>query len=306
MRVLIVARNKNGQFAPFITEQVEALKKIGVSFEYFGVSRIGIIGYLRDIPRFRKIIKSFKPDIIHAHYGLCGVFANMQRSIPVVTTYHGSDINNPMILLFSKCSIRLSAFNIFVSAKTISIAKPPKRYALIPCGVSLNDYPIINKREARRAMGLKLEGVYVLFAGSFDNEVKDAPLARAAMAQCPNAELIELKGFSRTQVATLLQAVDAMLLTSKTEGSPQVIKEAMVCGCPIVSVDVGDVRERISGIDGCYVCNRDVKEITNCLQSALLFKGRTIGREVVIDSELTNDQVAPKVLNVYKKVLETH
>ena len=303
MRILIVARCKNGRYAPFITEQVGAMEKQGVECKYFGIDGKGIAGYLRQIPKLRKAIRDFRPDIVHAHYGLCGLLANYQRRIPVVTTYHGSDINDPRVLRLSKKCIRQSRFNIFVSQKNVDIARPQKDFALIPCGIDLEDYPVMDKADARRQMGLNPTGKYVLFAGAFDNHIKNAPLAQAAMALIPEAELLELKGFSRSQVATLMQAVDAFLMTSFTEGSPQVIKEAMACGCPIVSVDVGDVRERTKGIDGCYIAGRDPENLARSIQDALNYGGRTNGRQAIEKNGLSNDVIAARIISVYENLL---
>ena len=303
MRILIVARCKNGRYAPFITEQVDAIEKQGVECQYFGVDGNGIAGYLRQLPKLRKTIRKFRPDIIHAHYGLCGLLANYQRRIPVVTTYHGSDINDPRVLRLSKKCIRRSRFNLFVSQKNVDIARPKKDFALIPCGIDLEDYPIMDKADARRQMGLNPTGKYVLFAGAFDNPVKNAPLAKAAMAFVPEAELLELKGFSRPQVSTLMQAVDAFLMTSFTEGSPQVIKEAMACGCPIVSVNVGDVQERTKGIEGCYITGRDPEDLACSIQDALNYVGRTDGRQAIEKNGLSNDVIATRIISVYEYLL---
>ena len=299
MKVLIVARCKNGKYAPFITEQVTAIEKQGVECRFFGVEGKGTFGYLRHIPKLYRAIRAFRPDIIHAHYGLCGLLANYQRKVPVVTTYHGSDINDPKILRLSRHSIRLSKFNIFVSQRNIDIARPRKNFALIPCGINLDDYPMIDKVEARTRMGLDSSQKYILFAGAFDNSVKNASLAKAVMTHFPDAELLELKGYTRESVAALMQAVDALLMTSHTEGSPQVIKEAMACGCPIVSVDVGDVKTRLAGIEGCFITGRTIADITVSLQKALAFMGRTTGRDFIIRDKLTNDQIAKMIINCY-------
>ena len=302
MKILFVARCKNGRYAPFITEHVNAIEKRCVECRYYGVSEKGIVGYIRQIPKLKEAIQTFRPDIIHAHYGLCGLLANCQRGIPVVTTYHGSDINDPKVLRLSKWSIRLSRFNIFVSQKNLDIARPRKNFALIPCGINLDDYPIIEKFEARRQMGIDQSRRIVLFAGAFDNPVKNAPLAKAAMGHIPEADLLELKGYSRHQVAILMQAVDVLLMTSLTEGSPQVIKEAMACGCPIVSVDVGDVRERIEGIDGCYISDRTQESLADCIKRALAFNGRTQGREAIENTGFTNDSIASRIISVYESL----
>lgn len=304
MRVLVIARCKRGRYAPFITEQVEALRKQGVDCFFFGVNRNGLIGYLRQLPELKREIRRCSPDLLHAHYGLCGVLANWQRKVPVITTYHGSDINNPKVLKLSQIAIRKSRFNIFVSQKNIDIVHHRRNnYALIPCGINLEDYPMIEKAEARRQMGLDPTKNYVLFSGAYDNHVKNVILAKEAMGLVPEADMIELKGYSRKQVATLMQAVDVLLMTSHTEGSPQVIKEAMACGCPIVSVDVGDVRERIESIDGCYITERDKKAIADKLKASFTFTGRTGGRDEIVKQHLANNQIAIRIASLYERLV---
>lgn len=303
MRVLVVARCKSGRYAPFITEQVKAVQKQDVECQLYGIRGKGLVGYLRQLPGFMRVIRVFKPDLIHAHYGLCGLLANFQRKIPVITTYHGSDINAPKVLRFSKKAIRQSRFNIFVSQKNIDIAKPTGHFALVPCGIDLEDYPFFGKQEARHMMGLEATGKYVLFAGAYDNPVKNPVLAQETIGRMPEVTLLELKGYSRPQVATLMQAVDVLLMTSFTEGSPQVIKEALACGCPIVSVDVGDVAERVSGVDGCYITMSDVPSLTDALNKALAFGKRTRGREVILNEGLSNDRIASRLIDIYHACL---
>ena len=305
MRVLVVASFNKGHFAPFIVEQVEALKEQGCEIEFFGLQGKGFRGYLHNVPQLKQKIREFRPDIIHAHYGLSGLFANLQREIPVVTTYHGSDINDKSALPFSKMAIRLSGWNIFVSRKIIEIAKPKKNYSLLPCGIDLHELQQMNKSEARQRMNLEANKRYVLFSGAFDNEVKNAPLARKAIEELQYSDvvLLELKGYSREEVALLMCAVDVLLMTSFTEGSPQVIKEALACGCPIVSVDVGDVKERIEGVEGCYVTDtRNASELAILLQKALDFDGKTKGRERVISDQLDNRLVAQQLMKIFRLV----
>ena len=122
MKLLIIASDKGGHFVPFIEEQIAALEACGVLIIRYGVTGKGIVGYLRELPALRRLICAERPDIIHAHYGLCGLLANLQRRVPVVTTYHGRDINKPSIRRFSKIAMRLSAHNIFVSARSVAIA----------------------------------------------------------------------------------------------------------------------------------------------------------------------------------------
>lgn len=304
MKVLVVARCKENGYAPFITEQVEAVKQLGVECQFFPLKYKGLWGYLRLLPELNKAIRAFSPDIIHSHYGLSGVFANMQRRIPVVTTYHGSDINDKMVLKLSKISIRFSRFNIFVSQDNINTAMPKRNYALIPCGINLSDYePVIEKKDARGIMGLAPDIKIVLFSGAFDNTIKNAPLAKEAVALVPDARLMELKGYTRNQVTTLMHAADCFLMTSFSEGSPQVIKEALACGCPIVSVDVGDVRNLINGINGCYIADWTPTDLAAKINMAFLSGRCTSGKDRLLQRGLANNQVAQKIHNIYTRLI---
>ena len=320
MKILIIASDKGGYFAPFIEEQIAALQEIGVQVVRYAVTGKGIFGYLRELPTLKQMIRAEQPDVVHAHFGLCGLLANLQRRVPVVTTYHGSDINVPKILRFSKIAMRLSAWNIFVSQRNVDIAfrlsplafRLKRRSALIPCGINLTDDQLLSRSEARKILGLHEDEIIILFAGAFDNAVKDAPLARQtvelASSLSPLASrlvLQELRGFSRAEVNCWMCAANALLMTSKTEGSPQVVKEAMACGCPIVSVDVGDVAERTEGVEECYVVpTREPQDIAQALRKAIDFEGRTNGREKIISMGLSNEDVAEKLVTIYKEVLK--
>ena len=202
--------------------------------------------------------------------------------------------------------MRLSYWNIFVSKKALEIAKPKRNHTLLPCGIDLTDLQLTEKQEARRQMHLEAGKEYILFAGAFDNAVKNAPLAKEAVAMLygKNVELLELKGYTREEVTLLMCAADAFLMTSFTEGSPQVIKEALACGCPVVSVDVGDVKERMVGVDGCYVAEtREPHELADLLRKAMAVEGKTKGREKIVAEGLDNKLVAEKLMGIYKKTL---
>ena len=306
MKILIVASFNKGFFAPFILEQSEALEKMGQTVHFFGIQGHGIWGYVRNYKGLKRIIQDYKPDVIHAHYGLSGLLATLQRRVPVVTTFHGSDINNPKVLPFSKIAMRLSAFTIFVSQKNVDIARPTKKFALLPCGVNSDNFTEVPIGEARLKLQLEDTKKYVLFAGSFSNRVKNPELAQKAIALLNNVELIELKGYSRVEVNYLMHAVDAALMTSHSEGSPQFIKEVMACGCPLVSVDVGDVKEITAGVDGCYLVSRDPKQIAEKLQLAIDFKERTQGRQRIMELGLSNELVAKKLIEIYVQISDSN
>ena len=290
--------------APFITEQAEALREAGCVVRLFAVEGHGLHGYLRSLPTLKRSIAEFRPDIVHAHYGLCGLLCTLQHRVPVVVTYHGSDINDRSVRWFSVLAIHRAAKNVFVSRQLMQIAGSPRNAAVIPCGVDTRIFHPIDCEEGRSNDGVDTEQHLVLFAGAFDNPVKDPQLAREVCSLLPGTTLLELKGYSREQVAALMKATDALLLTSRSEGSPQVVKEALACGCPVVSVDVGDVKERISGLPGCYVSRtREPKEIADLLRKAIC---NTAERKNLLDSSLDNRHIASRLIGIYTDILHEH
>lgn len=307
MKVLIVASYNLGYFAAFVPEQAAALEKLGCEVRLFGIKGRGIRGYIKEYPRLRQEIHEFKPDVIHAHYGLSCLFANLAtRRVPVVSTYHGSDIHLPKLRFLSRIAMRLSAWNIFVNNKTM-VQMPErlrkKNCSVVPCGIDLTEEQLESRSDARKVLGWRELDKKVLFAGRFDDIMKNEKLAKQVIALLDDVELIELKGYNRSEVNRLMCAVNCLLMTSIAEASPQVIKEAMACGCPIVSVDVGDVAERVSGVEGCYVVmSREPKDIAAALEKAIAFEGKTNGREKILEYGLTNDLVAKQLMKIYEQI----
>ncbi len=302
MRVLIVCSKNSGKIAPFISEQADALQTNGVEIEYFTIERKGVLGYLKERKRLMRKITEFNPVLIHAHFGLSGLLANLQRERPVITTYHGSDINVDKIFQFSKWAIKLSKHNIFVSQKNIDKAKANSKFSLIPCGVDTSVFAVKNKSECRKKLQLNVDKKYALFGGAFNNPVKNSDLAKEAVTRLENVELLELRGYTREDVAMLMNAVDVCLMTSLSEGSPQFIKEAMACNCPIVSVNVGDVREVIESVENCYLAKYDANDVAEKLKLALDKGERSNGREIIIKMGLDSKSIAEKILSIYKDI----
>lgn len=306
MKVLIVANYNLGYFSPFVVEQIESLRMIGVEIDTYGIIGKGLLGYLRNIGGIKKKIREFHPDLVHAHYGLSGLCVNLQRKVSVITTYHGSDIHSGgWILKLSQLSMRLSAYNIFVSKKMLELSGYKKTNAcILSCGLDLNIIKVIPRYAVRRQLELDQKEIIGLFSGSFDNGIKDYPLAKAAIEKLKDVRLVELKGYSREEVNLLMNACDFLLTTSLRESGPLVVKEAMACGTPIVSVDVGDVKEVIGDTNGCYLAERNPEDLAEKIRMALAFKGKTNGRQRIIDLGLSNDLVAKRLIEIYNEVLK--
>jgi len=310
MKVLILCSGKpsNPQWSfevtrSYVYEQIESIKKLGVEYDTYFIEGKGIKGYIKNYKVMKKKIQEYQPDFIHAHYGLSGLLANFQRKIPVITTYHGSDIHLKSNVKFSKLSSLLSKENIFVH-KDLS-AKINYKHAIhmIPCGVDTQRFYPIEKDKAREKLGLNKDVIYGLFTSSFSNTVKNYPLANESIKLSKyDISLIELKGYKREEVNLLMNAVDFLLVTSFSETGPIVVKEAMCCNTPIVTVDVGDVNDVIAQTANCYVTSYNSHELARSIDKLLESNSKTDGRNTIEKYSLKN--IANQIFEIYKKVVK--
>lgn len=278
--------------------QAESLEKKGVSVDFFLIHGNGISAYLDSNKQLKKVLRSKKYDIVHAHYGLTGFLTILQKGVKVIVTFHGSDIHNPFVRLISFITAFFADKNIFVSQKLLNKC-PSRKSIIIPCGVDLERFFPINKFKARNELNFSQDKNYVLFAGAFNDPIKDYPLAQKLISEFENTQLIEIKKLDYTQVNKYLNAVDLVLLTSKSEGSPQIIKEAMACNCPIVSTDVGDIVKIINGAKLCYVSNK-YNDLKKAIFEILNNKHRSDGRMLIEDYSST--KIAERIYSEYKKI----
>lgn len=289
---------KFSQHQAFVYDQVEALKRLDktLEFDYFFITGKGLTGYLSCLRKLTHQLSSQSYQLIHAHVAMSGMLANLQRHVPVITTFHGSDINVPSLRVMSLLVELLSRRTIYVSANLVNkaIYAGGKRI-IIPCGVDFDLFQPRSKLESRQKLGLLNHKKYVLFSSNFGNTIKNYPLAKAAMEllERDTVELLELKKFTRQEVALLFTAVDVALMTSFSEGSPQFIKEALACNCPVVSTDVGDARAVMDGIAGCHLTTYDpadvARKIQQVLTTSLPFQSR--GYIQHFDNRLIADQI---------------
>ena len=91
-------------------------------------------------------------------------------------------------------------------------------------------------------------------------------------------------------------------MTSHSEGSPQIIKEAIACGQRIVTVDVGDVREQLDGLPGCRICNNEESQLVEAVKS-VLGSGRV--RYDATD-RFNNKIIAQIILNKYNLISKSN
>jgi teichuronic acid biosynthesis glycosyltransferase TuaC len=304
-------------FGIFVKEQVDSLREAGIDVDVFAFEGTnGIRSYVKAAGDLRRVLREKPYDLVHAHYGLTGLVARMQLRCPVVVTFHGSDLlggvgSNNKYTGLGAVVVLLSKLVALVAAQPIVVADILKsklwlRSAVtIPMGVDISLFQPMPSHEARQQLGLADDRQWVAFIAHPEDHTKRFDIAQAAVRLLQekqlSVELLPVYNVPHHRVPLYMNACDALVLTSMHEASPCVVKEALACNLPIVSVNVGDVAERTAGVVGCYLCDRTPEAVATELGKVLQDRRRTNGRERIQALSLQN--VAQKVIAVYEKAL---
>lgn len=327
MRVLEVSRYKNN-FAdhqlPFVTEQGESLRAAGCDVDYFLIKG----NYINAVKALKAKIRESKPDIIHAHYGLSAITAELQSLAPVVTTFHNGETHSWYINFITSLMSLRAKHVIYVAPHIRELVYfKARNYSIIPCGVSLEDCFLIDKAQARKQLGWSADKKYIMFGGAFSNTRKNYALLKEAVDilnlqfetinHKSHIEIVEMRGLSREQCVLRMNACDVFALPTKNEGSPQALKEAMACNCPIVATDVADIKHLLGDLPGHYLLpnkkgngawwkgdEHSAEELAELLKQALAFNGRTKGRDRIVELGYANDLVAKKIIKIYESIIK--
>lgn len=310
---------ENPAFGSFVRTQVEALRKAGVEVDLFVLNgQFRKLMYPKAIFQLRNRLSADRAQLIHAHISFVGMVARTQFKLPVVVTYHGSDLlgtinENGQRTAFGNLAVAAGQVlaecvdAVIVQNQTMaSKLKRKKGVHIIPCEVDFDLFQPKPRDDARSALGLDLQKKYLLFAANPSVAVKRFPLAKQVAdhlrEQDPDVELLVAYREPQDRLALLMSACDALVFPSYQEGSPNIIKQAMACNLPIVATDVGDVRQIISQTAGCYVCAPDVADFAGRLSEILACRRRTNGREQV--RQFSGTAVAQRLIRVYEEALE--
>lgn len=307
MRVLVVCNMYPKQDLPsfgiFVAEQVESLRREGVEIDVLFIDGWNNkLNYLSGLFRFWKRILTNHYDLIHAHYVFSGIIARMQFLYPVVLTHHG-------IEAFTSWQRFPSRLITSMVDKTIVVSPEQKKNGyksaeIIPCGVDFDLFKPFSREEARKELKLPSDKKLVLWAGQYTRPEKRFDIVQATISilqkEDPDIELVLVSDQPHQMMPLYMNACDVLFLVSNGEGSPMVIKEAMACNLPIVSVPCGDVSEVIGDTEGCYICTQNPVDVAEKIRMALGDGRRTEGREKIRHMELSH--ISRKILAEYRKV----
>ena len=302
MRVLYLVNDRPS----FFDQQVEALSALGVEPTVLSVpgsrrdhGKRSPTDYLRFYPSVLRGALG-EIDLVHAHYGLLGPFGLAQPR-PIVLSLWGSELVGGIDRLR-----RISEFSArFASATVVPTREMQERLPtpaeLIPFGIDTDLFRPIPTREARERLGWDPEARIVLFPYDTERAVKNYPLARRAVDRLGlDVELRTVSGRPYEEMPLVMNASDVLLVTSRYESGPMVVKEAAACNVPVVSTDVGFAREVLDGVSHSYVC-ADEDEIVARLAEVFVSGERSDGREVYDPASL--EETGEALFSLYERVL---
>lgn len=353
MRILIVSRYKSfyaNHQLPFVTEQGVAIAKVlreaesqeskAERGELSAVEFFLLEGnYWQQWKALKRKIKEWKPDIIHAHYGLTAVLAELQSQVPVVTTFHNGETWHWYVNFLTSLMSMRAKHVIYVAQHIHDLLYfKAKNCTIQPCGVPKEKMVITPYSEARKQLGWSENIKYIVFGGAFDDLRKNYPLLRQAVERleisktsaanrewtkieggemCEGVACIELYGLTREECVLRMCAADLFALPSHSEGSPQALKEAMALNCPCIATDIADVRVLFGDEPGHWILRnpkntperwdadeKSLDELVALLKEALEYGKRTHGRDQIEKLGLFNEQIATRILKIYEQVLE--
>lgn len=297
---------------------------------------------VRLMARLTRLFRTRGASVVHTHNPQPLLFASLPARLAgavLVHTKHGVNPDIARRLAMRRAAGRLVGAFVAVSAPTADVARsqrecPPDRLHVIPNGIDLDRFgPDADARDAiRRELGIPADAFAVGTVGRLWPEKDHAYLIRSleqvlgdrfhlviagdgpeadALAQqvaaLPHPDAVHLTG-NRRDVPRLLAALDAFVLSSRSEGLPLVIPEAMAAGLPVVSTSVGGIPQVVDeGATGFLVASGDEEALRERLLALdadrdLTRKCGLMGREKALERYSSRRMVAD-YLDLYRQVV---
>lgn len=322
MRILTVTNmwpsHERPNYGAFVKSQVDSLVAAGINNTLYEIEGWrSKAEYLKAMARIPRLARSCRADLVHAHYGYSGLAA-MGVKVPLVVSFCGDDLlSRPDgfggYTLKTRALVRIcvraahSADAVIVKSEEMRrVIADVADVHVIPNGVDLTRFQPQPRAAARAALGWRSDGQVLLFAANRGEVRKNFPLAEAVERRLRerglDVRLEYIFGKPQTTIVQAMNAADVLLLPSYHEGSPNVVKEAMALGLPVVAAPVGDCNELLRNVHPSAVAERTEEAFTEATARVLVAQSRSNGR-AVIEGSLTLEAVAQRVIAVYETAL---
>jgi teichuronic acid biosynthesis glycosyltransferase TuaC len=284
----------------FVARQVHSLRAAGVRCDVLYVrGYLSKVSYLIAAPLllWLTILARGRYRLTHVHAGETALVARFFLARPMIATYHGDDMlgyrggdgSVPFRSKLRSFFVRRHA-SLFDATITQSgemhrrlSTRIQHRNTIIRCGVDTSHFFPRDQCDARRRLGWPDSERIVLFAATRPHyALKRLDLAEAVVARS-EAELgpirlVIAEGIPPDTMPLMMNAADCLLSTSMSEGSPMVVKEAVMCNLPVVATDVGDIKDIVADVSSSHVCGHDPSELSAALVGVLRAGRRSDGQ----------------------------
>lgn len=249
--------------------------------------------------KYQRLIKSFRPDIVHAHMVHANIFARLNRTLcPVpklICTAHSSNEGGRVRMIAYRLTNGLSDVNTNVSQEATQAlidkgAFTKSNVVTVYNGIDFNKFKSNPKNISQEQNTLNFIAVgrftdakdYPNLINTFailkknnnraikltivgDGELR--PQIESLIKELDLDKYITLLG-RRSDIPQLLSQADIFVLASKFEGFGLVVAEAMACECYVVATDSGGVAE-VMGDTGHLVPIQNSQALADALQNAI-------------------------------------
>lgn len=306
-------------YGVFVERQVEALRAAGFRCDVLYVrGYMSKTVYLRAALLFLWLSVSGRKRyrLVHVHGGETALVTRFFLMRPMVATYHGDDVlgykgdDGPISRGSRLRSLIIRHHAALFSATVTQSAEMHERLpsyvrrndTVIHCGVDSERFSPMDRADARRQLDWNADERVALFAATKPYEPrKRIDLAEAAIkhaeADLGPIRLAIAENLPPDSIPMMMNAADCLLLTSMAEGSPVVVKEALMCNLPVVATDVADVRETLADVSPSAVCGHDPSELGAALVGVLSAMQRSNGRSKRSDQDHSN--TVRRLLSLY-------
>ena len=295
MRILLVSQMYPGVADPdlgtFVAQVERALVDRGheVQLAVLDTRSGGKFRYLTLAERTRRARRSFRPDVVYAHFLVpSGLIASVGPRAPLVVTAHGRDVRNigsiPGIAAATRYVVRRAAAVVCVSEylrRELEMKLPAARgkTAVVSSGVDLERFSVAPPPDGPPrflCVGALTERKNVVrladaFAGLGEGTLTyagDGPL-RAQLDGRPGVRL--LGRVPHDAIPGLLADSHVLCQPSLLEPLGQALLEGMACGRSVVATRLGGPPEFVPPSAGVLVDPLDVEGLTEALRAAAAF-----------------------------------
>lgn len=301
----------------FVAIQADSLRKRGVAVSVLHLEGgRGVSKYAKGVLELRRRLAKERCDLVHGFYIFSGLVALTQSRCPTVVTYLGDEAfgtpgpgGRPTKV--GSLGAKLSRWalprfgRVIVQSRRMHEALGGGDMEILPFGIDFDLFHPVPRAECRARLGLRQDKRYLLFANDKNLPVKRYDFAEKAVSLLPKSLDVEIltlwNRVPAEEMAFYYGAVDALILTSAHEGSPTVVKEALACNTPIVTVDVGDVSENLRGVANCQVTAHNAQDFARAIERVLGGKGGSDGRQK--SRHLSAPVIADRLITIYGDVL---